>query len=173
MKRHWSLSLFLLAIFLGSCAGDAATPALPIVEPTAALPALPAYPSPEDPVSSEPPADAPTTNQPWQPLPEDASSQRGMVFIEKKDLLTLESNPPQYVLVLAGSLPTPCHQLRIQVPEVDGKGRLMVDAYSIYKPGEVCIQVLEPFEVRVPLGSFAEQKVSILLNGELLGETSP
>jgi hypothetical protein len=95
------------------------------------------------------------------------------VFIDSQDILVMESFPPQYKLSLSGSLPTPCHQLRVKVSEPDAQNRIVVEAYSLVDPEEVCIQVLEPFEANVPLGSFASGEYTVLLNNQEIGQLKP
>ena len=107
---------------------------------------------------------------PWGPRPEDAMLSRGQAFVDEADLLVLESFPPQYMLALQGNLPTPCHQLRILISPPDDQKRIQVEVYSVSKPGENCTDVLEPFIVDIPLGSFPAGHYSIYINEELLGE---
>lgn len=122
----------------------------------------PAYPAP---VGAYP--------SPIKTLPRDSQMIRGNVFIKGKDLLVLESFPPQFVLQLTGSLPTPCHQLQVEVSKPDDQNNIKVEVYSITDPDRICIQVLKPFEKNIPLGSFSSGKYSVLLNGEKVGEISP
>jgi len=104
------------------------------------------------------------------PAPGDELLERGKVFIDEAQLLALESYPPQFRLALKGTLPTPCHQLRIHIPEPDQASRIQVEVYSLSKPGEICIQVLEPFEVRTPLEGLPAGHFTVSVNGEPVGE---
>ncbi len=105
----------------------------------------------------------------YGPQPGDEKLERGNVFPNSMELLTLESYPPQFVLALSGSLPTPCHNLRVAVAEpVDGK--INVDVYSLVDPNMMCAQVLEEFQVNVPLGSPPAGKYEVLVNGVKAGE---
>ncbi|MBN2549036.1 MAG: hypothetical protein JXB15_07765 [Anaerolineales bacterium] len=120
------------------------------------------YPSPDEPLPSD-----------WQPRPGDQSLQPGEVFIEQKEILVLESFPPQYILLLKGNLPTVCHQLRVKINPADAQKHILVEVYSLVNPGEACIQVLAPFEVSIPLGSLEAGKYVVVVNGEKAGEISP
>ncbi|MDO8754446.1 MAG: hypothetical protein Q7J80_11170, partial [Anaerolineales bacterium] len=82
----------------------------------------------------------------------------------------LESYPLQFVLALKGSLPTPCHQLRVAVNPPDAGDNVVVAVYSVSIPDEMCVQVLEPFEVNIPLGSFPAGRYTLWVNGEMLTE---
>jgi hypothetical protein len=95
--------------------------------------------------------------------------QRGIVYIDEQNILITESFPPQFELALKGNLPTPCHQLRVQIPEPDRSNQIQVEVYSLVKPGEICIQVLEPFEVQIPLKDLPSGQYTVWVNGEKAG----
>jgi hypothetical protein len=100
----------------------------------------------------------------------DESLQRGEVFIDSTDILTLESFPLQFQLNVKGSLPTPCHQLRVVIDQPNERNEIHVSIYSLVDPNTVCTQVLEPFEANIPLGSFPSGKYSVFVNDEKVGE---
>lgn len=104
------------------------------------------------------------------PSPADSNFIRGKVYLDSLELLTLESFPLQFTLALKGSLPTPCHQLRVSVSPPDADNKVIVDVYSISDPDEMCAQVLEPFEVNFPLGSFPAGRYTLWVNGEMVTE---
>jgi hypothetical protein len=93
-------------------------------------------------------------------------------MISESELLVQESAPAQYTLFLSGTLPTPCHQLRVNVFEPNDKDQIKVEVYSLVDPAEICIQVLEPFEVNVPLGTYSSGTYELLVNDQLVGESS-
>ena len=128
---------------------------------------------PPDTAVTNPPAGAPTeepVTSPYLPQPDDASLSQGEVFIQEMGLIIRESYPPQISLNLGGELPTPCHQLRVQVEEPDEDNRIDVDAYSVVDPEMVCAQVLESFEANIDLGTYPTGHYSVFVNGELAGE---
>jgi hypothetical protein len=98
------------------------------------------YPGPQQPYPA-----------PWQPQAADQSLKRGEAFVEGMDILVMESFPPQYTLSLQGTLPTPCHQLRVEVAPPDSRNQIQVSVYSVVDPNAICTQVLAPFEASVPL----------------------
>jgi len=126
------------------------------------------YPDPLAPVDSRVVA-SPLENE-FSPAPGDNELLRGNVFVNATEILLLESYPVQVQLQLTGNLPTPCHHLRVIVSAPDEQNRIQVEAYSITDPNVMCIQVLEPFDVRVSLGDFTEGEFSLWVNGEQLGE---
>lgn len=150
MKKIITL-LFTLAILLAACGTN----------PNEPVNSDPSYPNPSYP--NEPQVD-------YAPKPDDALLTRGEAYIDSKDLLTLESYPLQFMLNLKGNLPTPCSQLRIFVNPPDAENKILVDVYSVSDPNAICVQVLSPFEVNVPLGSFAPGYYILLINGEQAAE---
>jgi hypothetical protein len=142
----------LVAAFLAACGGN-----LPATEP---------------PIMVEPtqrPVPRPINNG-YLPQPGDSNFSRGNVFIDSSDLLIMESYPVQIALVLKGSLPTPCNQLRVVANPPDEQNQIQVEVYSVIDPAETCIQVLEPFDANIGLGSFPSGHYSVWVNGEMAGE---
>jgi hypothetical protein len=180
MMKKRVLVLFVLMILLTAC-GPQVTPTPALEQPTpgsietpGAYPAPvmpePAYPGPDDPVSPGDPLSPGAYPSPLEPLPGEASMTRGEVFIDDMLILTMESFPPQYMLRIIGSLPTPCHHLRADVPDPDAQDRIMVDVYSLVDPDVACIQVLEPFQQGINLGSLPQGSYTVYVNGEQVGE---
>ena len=99
-----------------------------------------------------------------------SEGERGGVYLDSLEIIQRESYPVQIALVLQGSLPTPCHELRTEVAQPDEQGRIVVDVYSLVDPDEVCIQVLQPFEETVELGSYTQGTFTVWVNGEMVGE---
>lgn len=130
--------------------------------------AAPVPDQPDQPVNSDTHT-APQSSE-FSPSPADGALTRGTVFLETTGLATLESYPVQFMLQLKGELPTPCHQLRIAANPPDTDNKVVVDVYSVVSPDEICIQVLAPFEVAFPLGSYPAGKYSLWVNGEMVAE---
>ncbi len=182
--RIWMVGLTILALSLSACAQVTPDPIeepKPSDTPVTGTPVtgepLPAETQPvfepanpdSTAVSPGRPGETPAAN-PYAPQPGDVNLELGGVFISEKGLLTLESFPPQYMLAFSGDLPTPCNDLRVKVGAPDAGGQIVVEAYSVIDNTMACIQVLEPFSVSIPLGSFADGKYTVLLNGEVVGE---
>ncbi|NOT04357.1 MAG: hypothetical protein HOP27_07125 [Anaerolineales bacterium] len=134
-------------LILSACAPATADPILPIETP------------------------APQTEEPlYLPRPEDSKLTRGGVMLESTNLLTLESFPLQFTLELNGSLPTPCHLLRVAVNEPDSENKILLDVYSLTNPDLICTQIVKPFEVNIPLGSFPTGHYTLWVNGNQVAE---
>ena len=108
----------------------------------------------------------------YAPSAGDENMDRGnaSVQIDSSSVVLLESDPKQVKLHLVGRLPNPCNHLRVNPSQPDDQKRIQVEVYSVVKPGENCTDVLEPFVVEIPLGSFPAGHYSIYINEELLGE---
>jgi hypothetical protein len=177
-----------LSALLTACNGElpAITLTSPVVEPpatevavTTENPAIvtespPTEPPPTGttPIMIEPPEQKPPRpiNSDYLPQREDGDLTQGNVFIDRSELLIMESYPIQIALVLEGSLPTPCNQLRVIAKPPDEKNRITVEVYSVIDSAQVCTQVLEPFEISVGFGSFPTGHYSVWVNGEMIGE---
>lgn len=184
------IGLLLLAAVLSGCVGNVQPVATqPPVEPTL-LPkpdhtAIPSSEpggskaSPPD-ISPNPPADQPVVSPPdsehlesepapWQPQPEDQSLQRGQAFVQQADIQVMESFPPQFSLSLRGTLPTPCHQLRVELAPPDDQKVIQVSVYSVVDPNVICVQVLAPLEAVVRLQGLATGQYTVVVNGKEAG----
>ena len=132
------------------------------------------YTPPDAPVSNEPgnvePLPPQEAESPFAPRPGDESLQRGPVFVDSSELLQLESYPVQISAHLKGSLPSPCHELRVKVSGPDAQNQIQLEVYSLADPYAACAAVLQPFEASIPLGSFPKGKYTIWVNGEMMGE---
>ena len=130
----------------------------------------PSSPKPDDlSVTPAPPGTEEPINS-YAPGKGDESLQRGPVYIDAKDILTLESFTLHIQLHVQGSLPTPCHQLRVVLDKPDQQNQIHVSIYSLVNPDQACTQILDPFEVNIPLGSFPSGNYTILVNDERVGE---
>jgi hypothetical protein len=76
----------------------------------------------------------------------------------------------QVRLHLQGALPNPCHQLRVNPSQPDSQNRIQVEVYSVAETDKMCTEVLQPFNVLVPLENLPAGHYSIYINGELLKE---
>jgi hypothetical protein len=118
--------------------------------------------SPSDAVGFGPP--------PYEPRAGDASLVRGGVQVDSVDVRLAESFPVQVFVTLRGGLPTPCDQTRALVHPADRQNRIEIEVYSVSEPGQVCAQVIQPFEINVALGSYAAGRYSLWVNAEKRAE---
>jgi len=121
-------------------------------------------------MSPTPVEETATPGNKYAPQPGDSGLTHEQVYLDSVELLTMESYPLQFMLVLRGNLPTPCHQLRVAVSEPDLKAQITVEVYSLARPDTACAQVLEPFEANISLGSYPAGHYTLLVNGEEAAE---
>ena len=161
MKRLF-YTLLTLTLILAACAPAADSNDAPVSYPNVS------YPNTSYPNSEENPAAMPI--QDYAPQPGDAALTRENVYLESTDLLSLESFPLQFMLQLKGNLPTPCNALRVVVSPPDADNKVLVDVYSVIDSNKVCAQVIQPFDVNIPLGSFSAGAYTLWVNGEQVAE---
>jgi hypothetical protein len=138
-----------------------------------ALPAEDAFNNPDQAVVSPPMGSATepaAPSRPYDPQPGDEKLSRGEVFIDSASIAMLESYPPQFIVDLSGSLPTPCHQLRALVSAPDASQVIAVEVYSLADPNAICAQVLQPFTVSISIPTPVQGKYSVTVNGKMVGE---
>lgn len=143
--------------------------------PNIAIVASP-YPGADTGISSSSPypsLDQVTDNNissPMNPLSGEEKMTKGQVYLDKNEVTVLETDPVQAGLLLVGSLPTPCHYLRVNMTAPDAENKIALEVFSLADPAAVCVQVLQPFETTVNLGSFAAGSYTIWVNGLQVGE---
>lgn len=91
----------------------------------------------------------------------------GEVWITGADVRILESFPIQVMLDVSGEKPTPCHEIFWSVEDT---GEVIeIDMISQVASDQACAQVIEPFTIAVPLGTWEGETREIQLNGESVG----
>ena len=126
--------------------------------------------SPDQPIDSdgdEPIGEPGTVGSVPEPRPPIDGNVEGDVSIASVDLRIMESYPIQVMLDVSGEKPTPCHEVFWTVSD-DG-AVIEIEMISQIASDQQCAQVIEPFMVPVPLGSWAEESREVRLNGEHVG----
>lgn len=109
----------------------------------------------------EPVEETTTTIEEAEPTGEDRPA-----YISNVEVYVLESFPPQVSVEIQGDHPTPCHETLTEVTE-DGSDYTVIVWSAAPEPGSACAQVLEPFEVVVPIGNgFEPGDYTVTVNGE-------
>lgn len=119
------------------------------------------------------PSDTPVTHEPqgttvlegniFLPKPVDALLVRGDMYLDRTEILVMESYLVQIALHLVGDLPDPCHELRAIINIPDENKRIRIELYSVFDPTLICIQVLQPFDNRLGLGSYPSDRYMIYI----------
>lgn len=147
---------------------------LPLLVMLFALAACQPQPTPTPDAGTPPPTLQPVQIQspdnPYAPSLDDAALSKGPVILNSIGLMVMTSYPDQIALSLDGSMPSPCHQLRIKVlPFTPGSGRVDVEVYSVFDREQVCQSVLQIFNENVPIGRFPPGLYELYVNGALVG----
>jgi hypothetical protein len=164
MRR--TLAIALLATLLAACGGGGADPG---AETTTTLPPTTTL-DPEEPVDSggdEPITDPLPPGEIPDPRPPIPGNIDGAVTISNADLLIMESFPIQVSLRVDGEKPSPCHEV-FWTAEDTGE-TIEVVMISQVNPDQSCAQVIEPFSISVPLGSWADESRDVMLNDVEVG----
>ncbi len=181
-----SLSLTLLVLLIAACSAPVASPAIAIT----AMPTTPRiegnstpYPPPTASVNEHSlPPSSPTSTlnmgankvplSGFEPQPGDAKLERDQVMLDMANsaLMLGMSQPVQVRAVLTGTLSDPCHQLRVVVSPPSAQNEINLEAYTVFDPSQMCIMVIKPFTVTIPLGSYSGGHFSVFVNGQLIGE---
>lgn len=196
MKFKWIVPILLVVVLLTACSGvemvpapqstpapTRAIPATQAVPPAQAQPAgkeTPALIAPFDETPNPHPDDQvkphPTGLMAQQPLPSfdpqpgDAKLQQGPAFVDHSELVSLSDSPYRLALHITGSLPTPCHQLRVKVDQPDRDRQVAVSVYTVVNPDMVCTQVIKPFEISVPVPAYPAGNYQAVVNGQKVGD---
>ncbi|MCS6910752.1 MAG: hypothetical protein NZM11_09330 [Anaerolineales bacterium] len=170
MLRKTLTFLLPTAALLAACA-PATLPADSGVKDIPTAPPDEAVSRPDAGASPQPVAEP---DDPSAPRPSDAALSRGQAFVDSYEVLTLETFPPQYRIRVKGTLPTPCHQLRMAVSPPDAAGNIEVEVYSVVDPNVTCAQVLQDFEHSVSLGNLPPgREYVVLVNDQPAGTILP
>jgi len=102
-------------------------------------------------------------------MPIDLRQTRDPVTLDGIQIVDMVSSASGYGLRLMGTMPTACHQLKIDIDEPNSKGEIHVSVYAIAEPGQICIQIIAEFDQTVPLNTYDPQVHSIYVNGESIG----
>jgi hypothetical protein len=90
--------------------------------------------------------------------------------LENSSLVIKEGFPVEVEAILKGTLPDPCHQLRVVFMEPNENNAINLEVYSLIDTSKACITVVEPYEATIPLGSYTSGEMLVYVNGQVLGE---
>lgn len=76
----------------------------------------------------------------------------GLAPVEEIEIMILESFPVQVHVIARGNLPDPCTEISEVLQEREGDTFFIT--IKTYRPPGLCIQVLAPFEVKIPLNVY-------------------
>jgi len=151
--------------------GQASPPAAIIEDPTGS-----GYPAPggaAQPQSGTPVEGAEGLNSIFPALEADRSLTRGNFIMEAGEVRSGETIMTQAEIVVRGSLPTPCHELRAVPNPPDAQNRIVVDIYTVVDAGLICTQNIVPFNgVIATLDDLPSGEYTVLINDQEVGKFS-
>ena len=132
------------------------------------VPTTSAYPGPGTPGTGT--AIIPASG--YEPQPGDDKLTRGEVTLDLSAarLNSSGTSPNEVTVTLKGSMPDPCHQLRMTLTSADAQNNISLQVYSVFDKTKACTTVIQPFQVTYPLGSFSDGHYSVYINDQLVGE---
>ena len=106
---------------------------------------------------------------PYSPQLGDSKMTKGSAIISSVYVIFSGTDPNEVLVHISGYLPTPCHELRIIVPEPDENGDIFMDVYSLTQPDLLCEQVLRAYDITVNLGAYPRGSYWVWVNGGKAG----
>jgi hypothetical protein len=93
-----------------------------------------------------------------QPSPDDSKMTQGKVFLDKIDF-------HMGTLSILGSLPTPCHKLRVVLSDPTyANFTINLSVYSLRDNSLICIQSLAPFQLSIPINNILDGTYTVKVN---------
>lgn len=106
-------------------------------------------------------------------LEEDQSLTRGNFIMDAGQVNTGEKVTTQAEIIVRGSLPTPCHELRAVPNPPDAQNRIVVDVYTVVDAGLICTQNIVPFDgIIATLDDLPAGEYTVLVNDQEVGKLS-
>ena len=102
--------------------------------------------------------------------PVDGNLNPDSVIIDGNQVIPFEEAPSGYGVRVMGTMPTPCHRILVDEAEPDEQDQIFIDLYAVSKPDEICIQVIEVFDITIPLEVFDPDLHTVWVNGEKAGQ---
>lgn len=98
------------------------------------------------------------------PQPGDDARERAGVQVASTDIYAMEDGTLRFFLVIEGTLPTFCHQLRSLVRPPAGDEPAAVKLYALAEPGKDCTPD-KPFAATLPLAGIPAGRRQVLVDG--------
>jgi len=103
----------------------------------------------------------------YQVGPGDAGMMEDKVYLDSVQVQITPGMPDPVLAVLAGSLPTACHLLRVVPVSSVSQDQVALKAYSLIQKDQVCIQQIQAFTVAIPLQQKGGVKTChLIVNGK-------
>ena len=152
--------LSLAVILISACAGGTTSPGNRVDEGDESAPSK---------------VDSVSTLFPYPPPlekvgPVDGNLNPDSVIIDGSQVVPFDDSPSGYGVRIMGTIPTPCHRILVDEDEPDDQDQIFIDLYAVSNPDEICIQVIEVFDITIPLEVYDPDVHTIWVNGEKAGQ---
>lgn len=125
-------------------------------------------PTPEAPAPQGPTLLNPEENA-FAPQSTDGNLQKAGVVLDSINLAQ-DQGDSRTVVMFNGSMPSPCHELRIEVKAPSLQYEVFVKVYSVLRPDLQCDNVLRQFDSKITLGKYTAGVYSLWVNGQRIGD---
>ena len=88
----------------------------------------------------------------------------------RNDLGELQADFSVEVIILKGSLPSPCQELRLRYTGPDFQNRIKITLYSVVDINKNCTAELVTFEHDIHLGTLPAGHYTVFVNGNQVNE---
>jgi len=105
----------------------------------------------------------------YYPQPGDSALTKGVAMTNSVYVIYNDTDPVEVILHIGGYLPTPCHELRVVIPDPDENGDIFVEVYSLTEPNLDCEQVLRAYDISVNMGTYPRGSYWVWVNGGRVG----
>jgi hypothetical protein len=185
MSKKQNSLIILILFILSACTTGPTSPAAPSptagqtlppsvrVETAVVVPSNPPQAAPTSIITVVSTPTATSTPEAFEtPTSQEGSDMHNPVYLDQVKLITLSTSPPQFLVQISGSLPTPCHKLHVNTGEPDQQGKIEITLYSTADPNLMCAQVLTPFTQEISLKDLPSGQYSVWIDGKKAGDIS-
>jgi hypothetical protein len=110
-------------------------------------------------------------DNPFSPQPADSSNQRDEIILTSANLAERSDlTPIRNELLVSGSMPGTCNELRIKINPPDDEYQILIEVYSIADRKLKCESVFQQFEAVVLLGIYSPGRYTIWVNDHYVGD---
>ena len=127
-------------------------------------------PTPEPTETSLPPLVLLQADNPYAPKVEDPNLTVAGLMITSTSLIErFDLEPFRVELIIAGSMPSVCNELRLEIDQPNIDHEVHIKAYSVSKPTVKCDNVFQQFEANVLLGVYSSGVYTVWINDGFVG----
>jgi hypothetical protein len=108
---------------------------------------------------------------PYAPKPGDTSLQRAGLILTSIDLSDrTDLTPARVGLHILGSLPSICHELRMEMSPPNRQYQIFIEVYSVVNLNLDCENVFQQFEADILFGMFSPGRYTVWMNKGYIGD---